>query len=346
MQDNAAKILPRKTYFMGYLCICASADRGILSLLSHLPDHSVLCPENLVTSTMPDIPLSKVRECLLDISQPIAQRTHAAFLLRTRGDAESVEILSEALRNKRDTPLMRHELAYILGQIQNPSVCPLLSAILEDEEDDILVRHESAEALGAIGQSDSVEILRKNSTHSAPEISETCQIALDLIEWQRTHSDKNSGTGGYLSVDPAPSISDSDNNVNILREKLMDTSTSLFQRYRAMFSLRNVNSDESALALLDGFRDSSALFRHEVAYVLGQMQRAVTTEGLAEVLRNKSEHRMVRHEAAEALGAIGGEKIEEILREYLHDGEAVVEESCHVALDTIEYWNTGEFDQL
>ncbi|RYG66890.1 hypothetical protein EON64_08700 [archaeon] len=47
---------------------------------------------------------------------------------------------------------------------------------------------------------------------------------------------------------------------------------------------------------------------------------------------------MVRHEAAEALGAIGGEDIKRVLGEYLEDGEQVVGESCHVALDIIEYW--------
>eukprot|EP01033_Poteriospumella_lacustris_P004071 gene4070-2905_t len=297
---------------------------------------------------MPNIPLSKLRDCLLDIAQPIAQRTHAAFLLRTRGDEEAVGVLMDALANKLDTPLMRHELAYILGQIQNPIVCPMLSAILRDETDDVLVRHESAEALGAIGQAESLDVLKEFATHEAPEISETCQIAVDLIEWRQANTNVDTkGKGGYLSVDPAPSFNDnSEKNVELLRQKLMDTSLSLFHRYRAMFSLRNLNSDEAAVALLDGFNDSSALFRHEVAYVLGQMQRASTTDGLIKVLRNKEEHRMVRHEAAEALGAIGGEVAEGVLQDFVHDGEQVVEESCHVALDTIEYWAAGDFDQL
>lgn len=152
--------------------------------------------------------------------------------------------------------------------------------------------------------------------------------------------------GGYLSVDPAPAVSTKAKaktfSVEQLRQKLMNSSSSLFHRYRAMFSLRNMNSDAAAIALLDGFNDSSALFRHEVAYVLGQMQRRATIEGLAKVLRNEAEHRMVRHEAAEALGAVGGTEVELILADYLHDKEDVVQESCHVALDTIDYWT--DFD--
>jgi deoxyhypusine monooxygenase len=298
---------------------------------------------------MPVPAVSKLRECLLDLSQPIAQRTHAAFILRTKGDEECVKVLGEALQNKSDSELMRHELAYILGQIQNPVVCSLLESILADESDNLLVRHEAAEALGAIGLPSCLPILQKFSTHTAPEISETCNIAIDLIHWREKEAGNNEnkeqvGKSSYLSVDPAPPLPVSKFTVEELQETLMNSSLSLFHRYRAMFSLRNLNTDEAALALVAGFRDSSVLFRHEVAYVLGQMQRPVTVEGLMKVLRTASEHRMVRHEAAEALGAIGGDEVEKILADYVDDDEAVVKESCHVALDTIEYWAAGSFE--
>lgn len=106
-----------------------------------------------------------------------------------------------------------------------------------------------------------------------------------------------------------------------------------------MFSLRNINSDESALALLNGFDDVSALFRHEIAYVLGQMQRSATVDGLRKVLEDRDEHRMVRHEAAEALGAVGGDKVEGILANYRDNDDIVVTQSCEVALDTMDYWS-------
>ncbi len=82
------------------------------------------------------------------------------------------------------------------------------------------------------------------------------------------------------------------------------------------------------------------LLTYLLTYILNQVQRQVTVPGLAEVLRNTQEHRMVRHEAAEALGAIGGTEVEAILGEFRDDPELVVMESCEVALDTIEYWET------
>lgn len=284
--------------------------------------------------------LEQYKECLLDLSQPIAKRTHAAFYLRTNGSEEAVLAITEALQQREDSELMRHELAYILGQMQNPIACKVLSSILEDENDDILVRHESAEALGAIGHDSALEILQRYIDHEAPEISETCRIAVDLIQWKKNEESVEKGI--YLSVDPAPPLPQG-TSVEELKAILVDSSLSLFQRYRAMFSLRNMNNDAAALALLSGFSDSSALFRHEIAYVLGQMQREVTVDGLAAVLRNKSEHRMVRHEAAEALGAVGGHVVEEILKDFKDDSELVVLQSCEVALDTIEYWATEAY---
>jgi deoxyhypusine monooxygenase len=174
--------------------------------------------------------------------------------------------------------------------------------------------------------------------HPIPEISETCQIAKNLLEWR--HLQESVPKGLYLSVDPAPPLAENKTVAEHLN-LLMDVSQSLFLRYRAMFSLRDANSDESALALEEGFKDNSALFRHEIAYVLGQMQRRCSVPGLCAVLQNTSEHAMVRHEAAEALGAIGGTDVECLLEGYLNDSEAVVKESCVVALDTIDYWNNN-----
>lgn len=51
----------------------------------------------------------------------------------------------------------------------------------------------------------------------------------------------------------------------------------------------------------------------------------------------------VRHECAEALGAIGTPECESILKEFLNDSKQVVKESCEVALDICEYEMNGHF---
>ena len=81
-----------------------------------------------------------------------------------------------------------------------------------------------------------------------------------------------------------------------------------------------------------GGSDESALLKHEVAFVLGQLEHPSADEALCEAVRREEEHGMVRHEAAEALGAIGSPKAIEVLRQYSSHAEEILRESCWVAL--------------
>jgi len=76
----------------------------------------------------------------------------------------------------------------------------------------------------------------------------------------------------YTSIDPAPPTSGllkdkpaaedlSHNNIESLRVTLTDPGLPLFERYRAMFALRNIGTDEAVDALASGFSDNSILFK-------------------------------------------------------------------------------------
>jgi len=146
----------------------------------------------------------------------------------------------------------------------------------------------------------------------------------------------------YGSVDPAPPTSSG--NVSLWRDAVQNESLPMFQRMRAVFSLRNERSDEACLALCAGFHSSSALLRHELAYVLGQMQNPVCLPTLTERLIDPEEHVMVRHEAAEAMGAIGDRSIIPILEQFTKDPLPEVSESCVVALDLLAWVSGSEFE--
>jgi hypothetical protein len=104
---------------------------------------------------------------------------------------------------------------------------------------------------------------------------------------------------------------------------------------------------EQLLTMFVVLDKSSALLRHEVAYVLGQIQHPDSVEYLETSLKRQNEHRMVRHESAEALGAIEERwgECETILEQFLNDEDDVVRESCVVALDAADYWGYGNVDQ-
>ena len=63
-----------------------------------------------------------------------------------------------------------------------------------------------------------------------------------------------------------------------------------------MFALRNKGDDTSILTLAEGLKSKNALFRHEIAYVLGQIQSPLVTNQLLDCLRDENEMDMVRNE--------------------------------------------------
>eukprot|EP01138_Halocafeteria_seosinensis_P005513 gb/GECG01005635.1/.p1 GENE.gb/GECG01005635.1/~~gb/GECG01005635.1/.p1 ORF type:complete len:291 (+),score=48.10 gb/GECG01005635.1/:1-873(+) len=277
-----------------------------------------------------------------DRSKPLPERMRAVFYCRTDGSPEAISALCRALEDQEEgSVLFRHEVAFALGQIQNPTAIPCLTKILENTDDDPIVRHECAEALGAIGDTQAIGVISNYVKDDRPEVSETCQIALQKLKEDKRPNDANDNP--YESVDPAPPES-SERDVAKLQQQLLDKSSPLYNRYKAMFALRNRVDKEGTEALLKGLQDDSALFRHEVAYVLGQLQNSSSLNTLEATLRNKAEHPMVRHEAAEALGAIGTEEALSLLREFENDDSRIVAESCFVALDAAEYWQ--EQDQV
>ncbi len=83
--------------------------------------------------------------------------------------------------------------------------------------------------------------------------------------------------------------------------------------------------------------------RHEVAYVLGQIQSEHSVQQLKANLTDVSENSMVRHECAEALGSIATADCTAVLEDYVNDNERVVKESCEVALDMCEYATSDQF---
>lgn len=117
-----------------------------------------------------------------------------------------------------------------------------------------------------------------------------------------------------------------------------------------MFALRDLSSPPDLItavpaikALAQGLADPSPLFRHEIAFVFGQLSHPASIPSLAATLANTREESMVRHEAAEALGSLGDEEgVVDLLKTFLDDPEQVVRDSVIVALDMAEFEKNGE----
>ena len=278
-------------------------------------------------------------ELLLDFTgkTSLAKRFRALFALRNIVSDESVAIIAQAFKDT--SALLKHEVAYVLGQMCRTSAIPFLCAVLENTSEHEMVRHEAAEALGAIGEPSSIEVLTKYLNDPSKSVAETCEIAIDRIRNQNSVMPESKTAGVVFgSVDPAPP-EETTSSIEELEAIYLNPDISLYKRYKALFALRNIATVDSTLSICKGFSDKSALFRHEVAYVLGQLQEPASAPALMEVLKDKEENPMVRHECAEALGSIATKECMDNLSLYLRDEADVVRESCEVALDIAEFEN-------
>ena len=88
------------------------------------------------------------------------------------------------------SPLLKHELAYVLGQLKDPSAIPTLESVLlnADGRHCSMVRHEAAEALGALSSETSLPLLRRFLSDKNREVRETCEVAIGKIEWDHSEA--------------------------------------------------------------------------------------------------------------------------------------------------------------
>ena len=283
----------------------------------------------------------------------------------------------------RADALFRHEVAFALGQMQAKKATSALISVLKNECEHGMTRHECAEALGAIGDDSAVDVLREmhEDETQCREVRETASLALRRIEHvtkkkksaaivgARVGSKKETTAVGIAekeddddvrraySVDPVPAM-DASVETDTLAAVILDDTADIWERYGAMFALRNRAQETFGLAktrenervvelcsstlgkTLRSETVHSALLKHEICYVLGQLREDddndIAREALFDCLEDPNEHAMVRHEAAEAIGSRGGAGAEALLRKYLSCEDRVVRESCEVALDMLK----------
>lgn len=146
--------------------------------------------------------------------------------------------------------------------------------------------HEAVEALGNMSDENTVRLIeqyRTNNCEISEMVIETCELAQDLIKWNK---ETNYGESENIDLkklkfktnDPAPPFNYTADTsyadiANLTRILLDNENYTLFVRYRAMFTLRELNTEASCVAICqtlapENFDKCSALLKHEVAFVL------------------------------------------------------------------------------
>merc|ERR1711939_398361 len=167
----------------------------------------------------------------------------------------------------------------------------------------------------------------------------------DILRFTISSSDRKIYPAMAPSATSPPPTSDP--TILALRKTLCSENEPLARRFRALFSLKHLacqSSDPAIQAIAADFASPSALLKHELAYCLGQTKDLAAVPFLTAVLENKDEDPMCRHEAAEALGAIGDMGSLDLLKELRDRPEelVVVKETCEIAVARIAWENSEE----
>lgn len=143
--------------------------------------------------------VAALRKTLTSETEPLARRFRALFSLKfvacldppTEQSVPAIEAIAAAFTSP--SALLKHELAYCLGQSKKAAAVPHLLHVLKDKEEDAMCRHEAAEALGALGFEDSLPLLKglRDDKNEPEVVRETCDIAVDRILWETSEEKKN-----------------------------------------------------------------------------------------------------------------------------------------------------------
>ena len=85
--------------------------------------------------------IEEIGSLLNDNANPLKRRFRALFTLKNLGGNAAIDEIIKCFSDK--SALLKHELAYCLGQMKNPYAIPKLIELLEDVSQEVIVRHEA-----------------------------------------------------------------------------------------------------------------------------------------------------------------------------------------------------------
>lgn len=123
-----------------------------------------------------------LKQILENRSARMFDRMEALFGLRALGTDEAIAVIAGVLLTD-PSALLRHECAFVFGQMRNPLAVPYLRKCIETDPSP-MVRHEAIEDLGAIGDPELKPFLEEvMRTNTAVEVRESCEVAMDNIDY-------------------------------------------------------------------------------------------------------------------------------------------------------------------
>lgn len=185
-------------------------------------------------------------EPLLDPKATVVAKMLRLYEIMNDKSPEVVQLLIDALP-LAEGALLRHEICYSLGQTESEVAVPTLIKVLADRSEDPVTRHEAAEGLAAVGTGFLIEKLREYENDADIEVAQTVQLALCRLDDAATREPETRDGSAPAIVAVGPALPASKKPSAAHAVELFDMSLPLYQRYAALYALRDIATGYSSV---------------------------------------------------------------------------------------------------
>lgn len=287
--------------------------------------------------------------------EDVCKKYSVIMTLRHHGNDAAAKILEEGYKGLGTSELLRHDVMYCMGQMRATNSVNFLLERMHDTNEKSIVRHEAGEALSNLTdiKEQVIPELEKHWDSEDELLRSTVRVAVPKLKALNENSRYGKKYGGtmepaepfneeevrdYLQSKEIPDAQSHSELLNQVQAQLLKDYSEVdeFTKYRLCYFLRDTNDLRSKEILSDllsaeNRKVTSALLRHELGFILGQINNNDTCihEALKNASLDESEHPVVRHEAILAFYDIT--KDEAFMDQFLKHDDQLIRESVEVA---------------
>lgn len=211
------------------------------------------------------------------------------------------------------SPVVRHEAAYIFGEIEDKSCSEFLINAIQNDNNRFVV-HEALLSLSNRGEETTKIIIESQINNSDQDVADTAQISLQRLEMKLNNK--------KITFDVA-------------KQYLLDLNRKMEERIQSSFILREEGSINSLNILIKAYhQEPNAIVKHEIVFSLGESASKMAADILAKGIMTE-ENDFVIHETLLALSTLGYKKYCSVIQEFVNHSSSEVSESAEIALERL-----------
>ncbi|MHA2097910.1 MAG: HEAT repeat domain-containing protein [Candidatus Kariarchaeaceae archaeon] len=218
------------------------------------------------------------------------------------------------LLQRDPSPIVRHEAAYIFGELSNEDCSNYLIETITHDTNRFVI-HEALLALSNRGNIENQHFIEGQLSNPDKDIVDTAKISLQRLIMKNEK----------ISIQKENA-----------RECILNLQSQMEERIQSAFILMEEGSEKSINTLIEAYyKEPNPIVKHEIIFSLGESASILAAETLANGIMSETND-FVIHESLLALSTLGFATYCDLIREFtLHPSDEVAE-SAKIALERLK----------